>query len=84
MTIQQMVDGLVADFERDRAATRYFWWETYDRALTESHSSMTAHRTLAHTVLNGRRQQLEHFPDDPYAREELHALKTAINRLRCD
>jgi hypothetical protein len=67
MTIEETVDRFIADFERDRAASRYIWWEAYDRALIDSTGSKaTRGMAVAQTVLLGRRQQLEQFPDDPY------------------
>jgi hypothetical protein len=82
-TIEETVERCIADFERGRAnAVRYFWSETYDRALTETDRSRPAKSiALAKAVLFGRRQQLEQFPNDPDAKEELKALRVAINHL---
>lgn len=86
MNIEETVERFIADFEKDRTnAVKYFWWETYNKALTETTDARIARsRAFAETVLYGRQQQLEQFLDDPAAREELGALRMAINRIRCD
>jgi len=85
MNIKETVDRLIADFEQDRtkAAKYFWWWEAYERALTETTDSRIARSTaFAETILAGRRLQLEQFPDDPGVREELAALRVAIKHLR--
>jgi hypothetical protein len=86
MNIEEMVERYIADFEKDRtAAQRYFWREVYDRALNENAPSQRARSvSIAQTVLYGRHQQLQQFPDDPDTREEIEALRIAIEHLRED
>jgi hypothetical protein len=86
MNIEETVERFIADFERDRTnAPRYFWWEAYDRVLTQTDPSRRARAiALAKAVLCGRRQQIEQFPDDLYVREELEALRVAIESLHVD
>jgi hypothetical protein len=86
MNIEETVERYIADFERYRTvAQKYFWKEIYDRALNETVPSRRARSiSLAQTVLCGRHEQLQHFPDDPDTREEVEALRLAIERLRED
>ena len=84
MNIEEMVDCLIADFEEDRTkAAKYFWWEAYERALTETDFRTSRSMVFAKTILCGRSEQLEQFPDDPTVWEELAALRVAIRNLRC-
>jgi hypothetical protein len=84
MNIEETVERFIADFERNRSYTaKYFWWETYDRALAETApAKMRKSVAVAETILVGRREQLrECIVDDPEAKAELAALNVAIQRL---
>jgi hypothetical protein len=84
MNIEQTVDRIIDEFQRDReSATRYIWWTTFDRALIEIEPSRRARSSaFAETVLYGRRRQLEEFSNEPDAKIEMEALQIAIQRLR--
>jgi hypothetical protein len=81
MNIQETVESIISDFEKSKG--NYIWRQAYDRALFETDPSRKARSVaFAETVLYGRRQQLERLPDDPEARQELEALRVALQRLR--
>ena len=84
MNIEETVERYIAEFERNRSyTTKYFWWEAYDRALTETAPAKTRKSiAVAETILIGRREQLrECIVDDPEAKAEMAALNVAIQRL---
>jgi hypothetical protein len=84
MNLKETVESIISDFEKVKAsATKYIWGQAYERALSETDASRKARNVaFAETVLYGRRQQLEKFSDDPEAKQELEALKVAIQHLR--
>ena len=83
MNVEETVDKIISDFEKDKTAASYIWGQAYERALTETNPSLKARSiAFAQTVLYGRRRQLEQFPDDSEAKQETAALSVAIQRLR--
>jgi len=84
MNLKETVESILSDFEKLKASgTNYIWGKAYERALTETDPSRKSRSVaFAETVLYGRRLQLEKFPDDPEAKQELEALKVAIQHLR--
>ena len=40
MNIQETVDQIIADFEKDENAANYIWGQAYERALTEIDPSL--------------------------------------------
>jgi hypothetical protein len=83
MNIQETVEQIISDFEKDRNAANYIWGQAYERALTEIDPSLKARNVaLAQTVLYGRRLQLQNSPDSPETKQETVALNVAIQRLR--
>jgi hypothetical protein len=84
MNLKEAVESILSDFEKLKASgTNYIWGQAYERALAETDPSRKSRSVaFAETVLYGRRLQLEKFPDDPEAKQELEALKVAIQHLR--
>jgi hypothetical protein len=84
MNLKETVESIVSDFEKVKAsATNYIWGQAYESALNESDPSRQARRiAFAEIVLYGRRQQLQKFLDDPETKQELEALKVAIQHLQ--
>ena len=83
MNIEETVEQILAEFEKDKNAANYIWGQAYERALTEIHPSLKARSVaFAETVLYGRRQQLTRIKDDPEAKQETVALNVAIQRLQ--
>ena len=84
MNLKETVEGIIADFEKLKASgTNYIWGPAYERALTETDPSQkTRNIAFAETILYGRRLQLEKLPADQDTRQELEALKVAIQHLR--
>jgi len=84
MNLKETVESILADFEKLKASgTNYIWGQAYERALTETDPSQrTRSVAFAETVLYGRRLQLEKLPDEPATKQELEALKVAIQHLR--
>jgi len=81
MNIEETVERIISDFEKGKG--NYIWRQAYDRALFETDPSRKAKTVaFAETVLYGRRQQLERFSEDSEAKQELEALKVAIQHLR--
>jgi len=83
MNIEETVEQILAEFEKDKNATNYIWGQAYERALTEIDPSLKARIVaFAQTVLHGRRLQLQESPESPDAKQETVALDVAIQRLR--
>jgi|KBSMisStaDraftv2_1062788.scaffolds.fasta_scaffold1256690_1 hypothetical protein len=83
MNIEETVEQILAEFEKDKNAANYIWGQAYERALTEIDASLKARSVaFAHTVLYGRRLQLRESPDSLEAKQETVALDVAIQRLR--
>jgi len=84
MNLKETVESIISDFEKVKTSgTNYIWGQAYQRALTETDPSRrTRSVAFAETILYGRRLQLEKFPDDPETKQELEALKVAIQHLR--
>ena len=83
MNIEEAVERLISDFEKDKNAANYIWGEAYERALNEIDPLRKARSMeFAETVLCDRRQQLQESPDDPDAKQETVTLSVAIERLR--
>jgi hypothetical protein len=83
MNIDETVEQLLAEFEKDKNATNYICGQAYERALKEIDPSLKA-RTVAFagTLLCVRRLQLQGSPDSPDRKQEKVALDVAIQRLR--
>ena len=83
MNIEETVEQILAEFEKDKNATNYIWGQAYERALTEIDPSLKARSVaFAQTVMYGRRLQLQESPESPDAKQETIALNVAIQRLR--
>jgi hypothetical protein len=81
MNIEETVERIISDFEKGKG--NYIWRQAYDRALFETDPSRKGRSVaFAETVLYGRRRQLEKFLDDPEAKQELEALRVALQHLR--
>ena len=84
MNLKETVESILSDFEKLKTSgTNYIWGQAYERALTETDPSRKAWSiAFAETILYGRRLQLEKLPDDPDTKQELEALKVAIQHIR--
>jgi len=83
MNIEEVVEEIVADFEKNKNAPNYIWGQAVESAVTEIDPSPKARSVaFAETILYGRRRQLQKSPDTLAANQETIALNVAIQRLR--